>query len=367
MIKSFLPLVLILTVSTTILAQHTFWRDISVAPGTGRSDDGSVHIDQYRAVTVDLPALITLLEEAPEEGENTGRNPLTLSFPLPNGGSEDFLVVHSSLMAPRLAAKYPNIRSFRLIGTERANSGGRITYGTNGLSGILHTRAGEVFIDALTLDRDDLYRVYFGRDVLMTSDGSTALSCGHSPGMVPDQLEVDEWEAERSPVGGRSDAAQVDLRVYSLALACTGEYAESHGGTLESVLSSFNEAVSLLTDIYERELSIRFVLIEDIEKLIWLDPQFDPFNNANGGVALLSQIGDAFTTDAKITLSSFDVGHLFTGNCTDVAGVAPGRACNFGREKGVTCHSSSNVNTIVRQVMTHEIGHQFSASHSFTN
>lgn len=366
MIKSFLPLVLLLTLSITISAQTVFWRDVSVTPGIGRTDDGTVQIQEYRPVTVDMSAFKELLSHAPEEGAG-GRNQLEVTFPLPNGGIETFQVVHSPLMMPRLAAKYPQIRSFRLMGTERANSSGRLTYGTNGLSAVLRTRAGEVFIDALALDQDDLYRVYFGRDAILESNGSMALACGLSPELVPETLEVDEWEAERPLSGGRSDAEPVDLHVYSLALACTGEYAQNHGGTVESVLSSFNEAVSLLTEIYERELSIRFMLIEDIEKLIWLDPQLDPFVNANGGLALVSQISDAFTTDAKITLSSFDIGHLFTGNCTDVGGVAPGRACNFGREQGVTCHSSSNVSLMVRRIMAHEIGHQFSASHSFTN
>lgn len=367
MIKSFLPLVLFFTLSTTISAQHIFWRDISVDPGLSRSDDGTVRIEDFRSVVVDMPAFKAILANAPEEGKSAGRSQVELTFPLPNGETENFQVIRSSLMAPRLAAKYPNIQSFRLVGTERANSSGRITYGTNGLSGILRTRAGEVFIDALSIEGDGLYRVYFGRDVMMESTTSMALDCGFDPEMLPEDLVVDEWEAERPVSGGRSNAEAVDVRVYSLALACTGEYAQSHGGTLESVLSSFNEAVSLLTEIYERELSIRFMLIEEVEKLIWLDAQFDPFTNANGGVALLSQISDAFTTDAKITLSSFDVGHLFTGNCTDVGGVASGRACNFGRERGVTCHSSSNVNTMVRRIMAHEIGHQFSASHSFTN
>ncbi|PHN07343.1 reprolysin-like metallopeptidase [Flavilitoribacter nigricans] len=367
MISRFLPLVLLLALSTSLSAQHIFWRDVSIAPGTGRSDDGTVNIKQFRPVTVDMSAFKSLLANAPEESAGQGRNTLEVTFPLPNGETETYLVVHSPLMMPRLAAKYPNIQSFRLIGTQRANSSGRMTYGTNGLSAILRTRFGEVYIDALTLERDDLYRVYFGREVTLESDGSIALDCGLSPEMTPETLEADEWEAERPVSGGRSGAASVDLRVYSLALACTGEYAQTHGGTKESVLSSFNEAVSLLTEIYESELSIRFMLIEDIEKLIWLDPQLDPFVNANGGLALVNQISDAFTTDAKISLSSFDLGHLFTGDCTDVGGVAPGRACNFGREKGVTCHSSSNVSLMVRRIMAHEVGHQFSASHSFTN
>lgn len=363
-----LSFILLILLSTTLNGQHIFWRDVSVDPGLGRSGEDPVVIDNYRAITVDMTAFKDLLEAAPDENQTSGgRTQMELSFPLPGGGTETFRVYRSSLMMPRLAAKYPDIQSFRLAGTERANSGGRFTYGTKGLMAVLHTRAGEVIIDALATDRNDLYRVYFNREATFEGADLAALACGFTPDMLQEELEADEWEAERPVSGGRSGADAVDIRVYSIALACTGEYAQTHGGTVESVLSSFNEAVTLLTDIFEREVSIRFTLVEDTEKLIWLDPQFDPFVNANGGVALLSQISDAFTNDAKITLSSFDLGHLFTGNCTDVGGVVNGRACNFGRERGVSCHSSSNMPVMVRRIVAHEVGHQFSASHTFTN
>lgn len=368
MIKRLLPLIVVICLALNVSGQHVFWRDVSVDPGLGRSEGDPVAITKFRAVSLNMPDLKSLLATAPEDDPSGGsRGQLALTFPLPDGSTETFLVYHSPVMMPRLAAKYPSIQSFRAVGLDRANSQGRFTYGTNGLSGMLRTHAGEVYFDALEPGQDELYRVYFGRDVVIGDDGSPLLACGYTPGLIEEELIPDEWEAERPLSGGRSDTDPVDLRVYTLALACTGEYAQGHGGTLESVLSSFNEAVSLLTSIYESEVAIRFMLIEETEKLIWLDPQFDPFVNANGGLALLSQISDAFTTNANISLTSFDLGHLFTGNCTDVGGVAPGRACNFGREQGVTCHSSSNVSTMVRRIMAHEVGHQFSASHSFTN
>lgn len=368
MIKQYLPLIFTLLVTTAGSAQHQFWRDVSVAPATERSEDDPVEISSYRTVAIDLEAFKGFLAGAPDEGAAAaGRSPMALSFPLPDGRVETFLVVRSSVMMPRLAAKYPEIQSFRLIGTERASSSGRFTYGTNGFSAVLRTRAGEVFIDGLPAGSEELYRVYFGRDVLLEGSRIGPLSCGASPDMFAESLEVEEWEAERPLGGARSGTEPVDVHVYSVALACTGEYAQNHGGTVESVLSSFNEALSMLNQVYESEVAIRFVLIEDVEKLIWLDPQTDPFVTANLGRSLLNQIGDAFTTNAKITLTSFDLGHLFTGNCIDqIGGVAQGRACNFGRERGVTCHSSSNVNVMVRRVMTHEVGHQFSASHTFT-
>lgn len=371
MINRLLPLLFVLSLSFGLQGQEIFWRDVSVAPGTGRTVDGVVRIENFRAVTVNLSSFKTLLSSAPDqEALHTGAGrPLELVFPLPGNQTETFRVYRAPVMMPRLAAKYPNIQSFRLIGTERANSSGRLTYGVNGLSAVLKTGAGEVYIDALELGQDDLYRVYYGRDaqIEMTS-AANALACGHQPDRVEEALIPDEWEAERPVFSGRSGAAAEQMRMYTMALLCTGEYGQKHGGTVESVLSSYNEALSQLNQIYENEVAMQFVLIEDTEKLIWTDPDTDPFSNADEGVALLSQAGRAITDEAKMTLGSFDIGHVFTGNCTDVGGVASlGKACNVGREQGVTCHSSSNIPLMVRQIMAHEVGHQFSANHSFTN
>ena len=110
MIRNVLPLVLFLTMSTAMVAQSVFWRDVSVNPDMGRTTDGTVTIENYRAVSVDMSAFKAMLAGAPDEGSSGSRNSLEISFPLPDGGQETFLVIRSSLMMPRLAAKYPNIQ-----------------------------------------------------------------------------------------------------------------------------------------------------------------------------------------------------------------------------------------------------------------
>jgi subtilisin-like proprotein convertase family protein len=371
MINRLLPLLLCVSLCAGLNGQEVFWRDVSVDPGSSRTPDEVFRIENFRAIAVNFSSFKELLHAAPEEQAiHTGKGePLELVFPLPGNTTETFRVYRAPVMMPRLAAKYPEIQSFRLIGTGRSNSNGRLAYGVNGLSAVLKTRAGEVFIDALEQGDDELYRVYFGRDAQIEEMSAfNALACGYQPNGIQEELVPDEWEAERPVSGARSGGASEQMRMYTMALLCTGEYGERHGGTVASVLSSFNEALTQLNQIYENEVSMQFVLVEDAEKLIWTDPDTDPFSNADMGVALLGQVGRAITDEAKMTLGSFDVGHIFTGNCDDVGGVASlGKACNVGREQGVTCHSSSNVALMVRRVMAHEVGHQFSANHSFTN
>lgn len=345
-------------------SQTVFWQDVTVNPALGRQVDPTVTIRSERHVSIRLAEIQHLLADAPPENQiGNGRSDLQLVFPLPDGSTETFRVYHSPLMEPGLAARYPNIQAYRALGVDEPTSRGRFDYGPDGFSAVLQTRQGEVWIDLMESAEEGVYRVYFARDLEVSPEALPKLSCGYQPAQ---DEPADRVVAPMAPKG-RSAGDPIDLRVYTIALACTGEYAQSHGGTVEDVLSSMNRALTRLNEIYENELAIRIILMENNDQLIWLDPQTDPFINSNNGQSLLGQINEAFTTVAGIPITAFDLGHLFTGGCNDVGGVVSGRACNANREKGVTCHSSNNINLIVRRVMAHEVGHQFSASHTFSN
>lgn len=341
--------------------QTTFWQDVSSIPSLGRQDDPSISVKHERIVSIRLQDVADILSSAPSEDYiGKGRSALSLSFPMPDGSSIPFDVYRSPAMAPGLAARYPGIQSFRAIDSDDDNQRGRFDYGPDGFSAVLITPEGEVWIDPVAT-AEDLYRVYYARDLEIQAGALPDLSCGTDP------IVTESYRNTASGSIGRSAAPPVDLRVYTMALACTGEYAQTKGGTVEDVLSSMNRALNRLNLIYEYEVAIRFVLMENNDRLIWLDPETDPFTNASNGIGLLNQINNAFTTIAGIPVTAFDLGHLFTVRCTDVGGVVDGLACNLGRERGVTCHVSGNVNIVVRQVMAHEIGHQFTASHTFNN
>ncbi|MEL6923702.1 MAG: cadherin-like domain-containing protein, partial [Bacteroidota bacterium] len=103
----------------------------------------------------------------------------------------------------------------------------------------------------------------------------------------------------------------------------------------------------------------------DDEKVVFTNAATDPYTNANQGTALLGQ--NQIVLNDSIGVSNYDVGHIFTRACTDVGGVAGGPVCNDGTKgRGVTCQYT-NLIEIVESVMTHELGHQFSASHSWNN
>ncbi|MEZ4907340.1 MAG: M12 family metallo-peptidase [Saprospiraceae bacterium] len=65
--------------------------------------------------------------------------------------------------------------------------------------------------------------------------------------------------------------------------------------------------------------------------------------------------------------NAFDIGHVFTNSCTDVGGIAAlSGVCNTARKgSGVSCHYSNDLDYIITNVTAHEMGHQFSAVHTF--
>ena len=74
-----------------------------------------------------------------------------------------------------------------------------------------------------------------------------------------------------------------ELRKYRLALACTGEYASFHGGTVESVLVEYNVAMARINGVYERDAGITMELIANTDEVIFLDGSTDPYTNNSGG------------------------------------------------------------------------------------
>ena len=96
---------------------------------------------------------------------------------------------------------------------------------------------------------------------------------------------------EGDVIENRNPMGQVTLRTFKLALSCTGEYAQFHGGTKELVLAQMVSVVNRLTQVFERDLAIRAQLVENNDEIIFLDPQMDGLSNGNTG-ALLGEIAN---------------------------------------------------------------------------
>lgn len=325
----------------------------------------AISVNQYRTLRLEQEALQAKLDNAPMEFTPAAASQaLTIRLPLPDGHTATFEVVESPVMAPELAAKYPELKAYAARGKSDPQLSARFDVSPYGFHAIMHTPDGLVLIEPYANKPSDYYLSYYAKELEVPSEDLPALSCG-LPADAHEHEHGVEQLAERTQLSFRSNSDTVAMRKYRMALACTGEYAEDKGGTVESVMASFNTSVNLLNGIYINEIATRFELIPDNDQLVFLDPDTDPYDNTGSGGAVLGQ--NVFAVNSTIDdFTSYDIGHVFNGPC-DVGGIASlGSVCGPNRARGVTCHYTG-LTYIVTRVMSHEVGHQFNANHSFNS
>lgn len=300
---------------------------------------------------------------APTEGSSAAkRASLQVSFPLPDGTLQYFYVWDAPVMEEALANKFPEIKSYSGRGIENPSVTMRMNIGPDGFHAILLTANGGSLIIPYAFGQNNYYICYSHADTDWQHLAPNALKCG----VGDKEMGFQNFDTRR-PIELRDggDEKNTELRKYRFALSCTGEYGVAKGGSKAAVLSTLVTATNTINAILERDAGIRLMLIANNDLIVFTDPATDPYNNANNGGGLLRQNEEAL--NSILGLSGYDIGHVFTTGCSDVGGVVNGTACSSAKGRGVTCHSSSNVVGVTLNIAVHEVGHQFSAGHTYNN
>ncbi len=353
MIKQIFSL-LLLFISLLNLNAQSFWKKADEKRIYLRVDDERTIVpEKYQVFTLDKVAFAAYLKEAPMEF--TQSKGLTIEMPMSDGSLELFEVFESPLMQEGIASRYPAIKSYKAYSKVHKQINMRFSVGPNGFYAAINAPDGEKYIDPYSEKNTDDYIVYNVKD--HRSDIYTKIPmCG-----VQDEVRPQVQHFKPSS----RNAGIVNLRVFKLAMACTGEWGRvSRRGTVEKCLADINTMMTRMNSIYEREMAMRFVLIDDNDKLIFLNPTTDPYATGGGKDILGSNTG---IINPRITggASAYDVGHVLH-ICTDIGGVAQGgSACQSNKGNGVTCNNDNDLSGIVTRVMAHEVGHQFDASHTW--
>lgn len=321
--------------------------------------------NEYRVVDVPLTDLYQQLERVPQEATQSLRNSTsTIELPLPSGELRRFAIVESSVMQPAMQARWPQLRTYRLLDVEDRHYNGRLTMTPQGITAFYRSAEGAVFLEPYATEQARYHAVYYNRDLVMSANDVEPFVCGYNP------AEIDETEAPKDEPKDfeeeEKSGGPAFMRIFTLALTCTGEYAQQKGGTVEAVLSSFVTAINIANVTFENEVGVRIVLLDNLEQVIYLNPGTDPFINSDEGRELLNQVGPALAAGG-IPSTVYDMGHVFTSGCSDVGGVVGGQLCTPGKDRGVTCHSSNNITGIIQRIFTHEVAHQFGVGHTFSN
>ncbi len=350
--------------SISSIAQSTagYWNEIDVNQ-LPENEEISISPEHFAAYQLNYANLKNVLQTAPQEGTLAAKNnPLIISIPLPNGTIEEFQIWESSVMHPNLAAKFPNIKSYKGNGIQDTRKVIRFSTSPKGFHGAMQTLEGDIYIDPYLKHQTQYYASYYTRHDHVGHDHQCGVG-SDIPSFSPEDLGWDDLP----PVADvRDQGGPVDLYEYRIAIACTGEFSLVHGDlngpSVELSMAAINTGLERFNLIYEQELAMRMTLVENNDELLYIDPLTDPFIDGTSCAGLLGQ--NSIFLDLNVGAENFDVGHIFTGGC-EVGGIASGPACGTGKARGVTGNSSANIVSAVVNIMTHEVGHQFSAGHTW--
>lgn len=343
-------LLLLAFLSPLLLSAQSLWHDI---PKSTIPPVGPRHIVPKiaRTISIDLNVLQPLLQTAPLRfSPEADLNTVTIELPRPDGRSTRFLLTESPTMHPTLQARHPDIRCYTGTGIDDPGAYLKCDLTMHGFHAqVLNAKGGDWYIDPYSMSDREHYSVYFKKDY--TKPGSESWFC--------------ETAADDKKKVETNDFAQLQgdckLRQYTLALACTGEYAAFHGGTAAAAEAAMNTSLNRVNGVYELEIAVTMSLVDNNDTLIFLDANTDPYTNNNGS-AMLTQ--NQTTCTNRIGSANYDIGHVFS---TGGGGVAfLGCVCNnTNKAKGVTGSGSPIGDGFDIDYVAHEMGHQFGCDHTF--
>lgn len=354
-----LSVLFVLSFASIATAQNSFFTDVN-ADALSRTAGKRVLVpEKYRTVSLNVKSIKTFLSSLPEEKNIANRNTTpVIELPMPSGGTARFRVWESSVMEPALAAKFPGIKTFAGQGIDDPAAYIRFDFTTQGFHAmILSDVSGDIYIDPYQQTDIEHYNVYYKRDF---KKGSNFI-CGEDPLQIPPAT---------TNIAARIDAgvcSGTQLRTYRLALACTGEYAvavcPAGQVTTANTLSAMVTSVNRVTGVYEKDLAVRLVLVNNTT-IIYLNGAGDPYTNDNPspGYPILSENQTNITN--VVGSANYDIGHVFSTASGGVASL--GVVCNTSNKaRGTTGVSNPVGDPFDIDYVAHEIGHQFNGTHTF--
>ena len=324
------------------------WQNAEAEAQTIPDADRWVRPNKSRAYRLDATMLRDQLSRAPKEFTPAAvQPPAEVSLPMPDGTLARFSIFESPIMAPELAAKYPEIKTWCGQGIDDATATVRLDFTPSGFHAQILSPNGAVYIDPARRGDSILHLSYHKRDF---ARDRAEFAC----------LTPADGVALFQPAAGtiRSGAS---LRTYRLAVSATGEYTQFHGGSVAQGLAAIVTAINRVNGIYETELAIRLMLVANNDLIVFTNPSTDPFSNANPS-ALLTQ--NQAVTDQRIGNANYDVGHVFSTGGGGLSSVAT--VCVDGaKARSETGLAMPTGDPYYVDFVAHEIGHEFGAHHSY--
>ncbi|MDX8554534.1 GEVED domain-containing protein [Tenacibaculum sp. 1B UA] len=360
--KSTLPFLVAFYFSIVSLYSQQLWTRVhkgAIAQQKKQTFSTNSSPKQYVLMSLDLDVFKNTL---PNLKSKSAPNSKIIQLPNANGKLESFSIKETPYLASGLAEKFPMIKSFSAQGIDNPSSSAKISIGKDGVHAIIFSaNEGTSYINPYTKD----YKEYIIYKKSSLSPSKDEFLCE-----VEDAIQ-DENISPRQ----RRNANDGNLRTYRMAIACTGEYAQFHinnqGVPLTAsdtekkaaVLSAMNTTITRVNEVYERDLAVRMVIVDNNDALIFLDADTDGLTN-DSARTLIDESQEK--CDEIIGDANYDIGHTFSTGAGGLAQLNSVCATNY-KAQGVTGRSRPIGDTYDIDYVAHEVGHQFGATHTFNN
>ncbi len=348
-------------------AQNGFFVPVTSAQARLAAPDLEA-IEKYGLYELKTTALRQYLSKAPLENRMATLG-LQLALPLPDGTTELFTMAESPILSPALAAQYPDIKTYTGRGITHQAYTIRLSLTSTGFDAIiLGVDNSTVYVTKVSGDSgDQRYATYFARDVKKNAPANSTSNSGKCGTTTPAVDVAPEKSGANARTGATLNNTGATLRTFRLAIAATKEFvAAKGGGTVDGAFNAIVGYVNRMNAVYRRELSVAFTLVSG-KNTIFTSGNDGGFNNADLGtmldrnqVVLDNAVGDA----------NYDIGHVIGNSGGSGEGLAQGSsACQPGdKAKGATSFGDGSFAPIFDdQTFSHEVGHQFSMSHTFNS
>lgn len=348
-----------------------YWTPVNEASAKKEVFAGKDKLKTYKLVQLDINSLKSALRNTPLKQSVIISNSSTIIY-IPNldGRFEKFKIVESPVVAPALAAKYPDIRTYSGQGIDNSRTRVAFKVSPNGFNAMIISPGKPTeFIKQLD-DNGNYYKIYSKTDII----DSSLFNCGSSDWTSKTNIHTRGGSALRGADDGK-------LRYYRLALACTAEFSNhlikatdtTDNQKKATVMDQLMELVNQINHVYEPEVGIYFNLIDNNDKLIKFDLLTDPWIEGQLGMTIdqRNQATQTFIDTTKdIGNDKYDIGHLLSyaptrdpfSGASDIGTVT----ISGKKAKGFSnLLAYENIEPFFHLVC-HEIGHQFNAQHTFT-
>ncbi len=345
-----LAICLMVVYGTRLEAQSgNYWKDIQQS-GINTLGERVIIPEKYRTLTLNTEEIKSVLNTAPQEKNVLAANSGTVLYlPLPDGSTGRFRIVESPTMEDALAAKFPEIRTYTGQGIDDRYATAKIDITPAGFHAMIMTTGNMIFIDPYAKG-DILHYISYNKTDFKPEENTF-------------HCETLSSLEKRNIRNGKAPLLEGELRTYRVAIGATGEYTIYHGGTVSAGMAAIVTALNRVNGVYEKEVSVRMVLVANNNLIVYTNAASDPYTN-NDGEAMLSQ--NQTTCDNIIGSANYDIGHVFS---TGGGGIAQlGCVCFAGyKAQGVTGLPSPTGDPFYIDYVAHEMGHQYDGNHTFNS